>query len=284
MATQSISCSPSNSSDAYFRDWGKKLSDAMTAVGFTKTADTGQIDWATVAKPPAVSTYQGYEIRAFSDALQSTNPIIVKFSFGSASGSANNCALKIQIGRATDGAGNFVGETTTAFELTNSSSSTTAYNGYISGASNRVSFALFVNSSYIFMFYVERTKNASGADTADGIDSVGIRTSGNYQQYFPNKGIGFPAVLASSALCCACPYSGAGTYGSDIGLFPIFVNRGYADNPSLGACVYFTADIAAETDVTLTILGASHTFKTMAGSIGNVNGNGGAKSLALRYE
>jgi hypothetical protein len=255
----------------------------MTAVGFTKTADTGQIDWATVVKPPAVSTYQGYEIRVFSDALQSTNPIVVRFDFGSASASANNCALKIQIGRASDGAGNLVGEKTT-FVLINGGSSTTAYNGYVSGATDRVNFALFANSGYIFMFYVERTKDSSGAATVDGVDSVGIYTSNNYQQYFPNKGIGFPVTLVNGGLCCACPYSGSGTYGSDIGLFPIFANRGYADNPSLGACVYFTADIAAETDVTLTILGASHTFKTMAGAIGSVNANGGAKSLAMRYE
>lgn len=283
MATQSINCAPSNSSDAYFRDWGKKLSDAMEAVGFTKTADTGQIDWTTVAKPTGVSTYMGYEIRAFSDATQSTNPIVVRFDFGSGSASANNCAIKMQIGRETDGAGNLLGETGTAFVMYNAGSSTTLYNGYISGDSGRINVAMFANSSYIMMFYIERTKNSSGAVTAEGVDSIGVVASYPYQQYFPSKGVGYQ-VTPTAGLCCACPYSGTAAYGSDIGLFPIFVYRGSADNPSLGACLYFTADIAAETDVSLTILGSSHTFKTIAGSIGTVNGNGSAKSLAMRYE
>jgi len=283
MATQAINCAPSCSTDAYFRDWGKKLSDAMEAVGFTKTADTGQIDWAAVVKPPAVSTYQGYEIRAFSDALQATNPVVARFDFGSAGGSANNCAIKIQVGRATDGAGNFIGETGTAFILANTGSSTTTYNGFVSGSSGRINFALFANSGYIFIFYIERTKDSSGAATAEGVDSIGVYTSNPAQQYFPSKGVGYPVTLVNG-LCCACPYSGVATKGSDIGLFPIFTNIGYADNPSLGACVYFTADIAAETDVALTILGSSHTFKTVAGSIGTVNGNTSTKSLAVRYE
>jgi hypothetical protein len=70
MATQSFSASPVCSSNAYFRDWGKKLSDALTAVGFGKTADTGQVDWESVLAPSSVDQMMGYEVRTFSDVIQ----------------------------------------------------------------------------------------------------------------------------------------------------------------------------------------------------------------------
>ncbi|MFA5036901.1 MAG: hypothetical protein WC479_06970 [Candidatus Izemoplasmatales bacterium] len=284
MSTQSFSTAPSCSSAAYFRDWGKKLSDALTAVGFTKTADTGQIDWTSVAAPSTTDQMMGYEIRAFSDATQSSNPVIVKIEYGSGISSASNCAIHITLGRATDGAGNFVGTTTAVMVMRNSTNSTSASDCYVSGASDRVNFAMFSNTSYIFMFTLERTKNANGSNNSNGVNAVWVYSGANYQQYFPKKGQGFPVSPASAGICCLCPYTGTASYGGNIGLFPILPYIGYADNPDLGACVYFTADISAATDISLTILGSSHTYKTMGNAIGTVNSNSSSKSLALRYE
>lgn len=284
MATQTFSTSPSNSSNAYFRDWGKKLSDAMETVGFTKTADTGQIDWTTVLAPGAALTIMGYEIRAFSDALQASNPVVVKIEYGSGSSNASNVAINVTVGRASDGAGTLVGEISSTFAIKCANTSTTAYDCYVSGASDRIGFAMFSNATYLLSLYIERTKSSAGANTVAGVNIVGTVASSNYQQYFAKKGLGNPFTIATPGICCLAPYSGTAVNGSDIGLFPIFPLLGYADNPDLGACVYFTADIAAATSVALTILGASHTYITVAGSIGTINGNTSAKSLAVRYE
>ena len=283
MATQTFSTSPSNSSNAYFRDWGKKLSDAMTAVGFTKTADTGQIDWTTVLAPGAASTIMGYEIREFSDALQATNPVIVKIEYGSGS-ATNNVAINVTVGRVSDGAGTLVGDVSATFAIKCSNTSTTAYDCYVSGASDRIGFAMFSHATYLLSLYIERTKSSAGANTSDGVNIVGTVANSNYQQYFAKKGLGNPLTVATPGICCLVPYSGTAVNGSDIGLFPIFPLIGYADNPDLGACVYFTADIAAATSISLTILGSSHTYITVAGAIGTINGNTSAKSLAVRYE
>ncbi len=283
MSTQTFTAAPTNASDAYFRDWGKKLSDAMTAVGFTKTADTGQVDWATVSAPGAASTYSGYEIRAFSDAEQSNNPIVVKIEYGAGVSAAANVGIRVTVGRASDGAGNLTGEISAAFVIRNGSANTTVRNCYVSGASDRISFAMFCNTTYLIVYYIERTKTSAGANNANGVNLVGAYTSVVLQQYFPASGLGYPLTPMAS-LCCTVPFAGAGSYGGNIGLFPIFPYIGYPDNPDLGGCIYFTGDIAADTSVTLSILGANHVYITVAGAIGTINANATAKSIALRYE
>lgn len=284
MAVQTFTTAAVNSSDAYFRDWGKKLSDALTAVGLFKTADTGQVDWDTVSRPTLANQMMGYEIRAFQDTLQASNPVIFRIEYGGGDASAYT-QIMITVCRATDGAGNVVGESTRRLAMKNASSSTTAYNCFVSGDVDRVSVAMFANSGLLLPFYIERTKNASGGNTTTGVNIVWSAVSKNYQVFFPRKGLQHPLTQIEYSICCLFPGTGTtASYAGDIGLFPIMPMLGYTENPDLGACVYFTGDIAFNTDVALTILGSSHVYKTIAGSIGTVNGNGNGKSLAMRYE
>jgi hypothetical protein len=269
----------------YFLGWAKGLSDALTAVGFLKTEDTGQIDWGTVDAKPA-SSYQmiGYEIRAFSDALQSSNPVIVKIEYGCGS-STSYTGLRITVGRATDGAGNLVGEKTDRYDISNSNSTATAYTCFVSGAQDRIAFVLFANAtSYMKFFYIERLKSSIGLNLSTGIDIIWSKPNVHYQQFFPKAGLAYPISLISGNICCLCPPAGSASYGGNIGVFPVLPNLGYAENPDLGACVYFTSDIPYNTDIELTILETTHTYKTIGGSIGTINGNSIAKSIAMRYE
>jgi hypothetical protein len=109
MTTSTFSAAPTNATDAEFRDWGSKLSDALAAVGMVKTADTGQIDWATVVKPAAISTYQGYEVWRFNDTLQATAPLFLKIEYGSGVSVATRPGLRLQVGKGTNGAGTLTG-------------------------------------------------------------------------------------------------------------------------------------------------------------------------------
>lgn len=98
---------PSNSTDANFRSWINFIHDMMIAAGWNQTADTGQINFATVTAPGAADTKQGYAMYEMTDALAATVPIIVKFAFGSGS-SANAPGLWFAVGTHSDGAGTLI--------------------------------------------------------------------------------------------------------------------------------------------------------------------------------
>lgn len=92
--------------DAWWRRF-KDFSDFLTAAGFPKTADTGQVNWTTVTAPVAQSTYNDYEIRRFDDGAQSVNPVFMKIGFGYHTISTyQNPHFRIEFGSGTDGAGN----------------------------------------------------------------------------------------------------------------------------------------------------------------------------------
>ena len=95
-----------HTSDATFRAWGKGMSDQLTAVGLAKTADTGQIDWATVARP-TTNTW-GYEIRRMSDSLDTASPIFIKIEYGTG-GAVTRPGLRISTGTGSNGAGTLTG-------------------------------------------------------------------------------------------------------------------------------------------------------------------------------
>jgi hypothetical protein len=109
MATHSFSSLISHDTDVDFRAWGLELSDALDLIGFTKSADTGQIDWSTVVK---ASTDQaaGYEIRFLDDTLHATTPIYVKLEFGTGP-FTNRPSIWVTVGTGTNGAGTITGIT-----------------------------------------------------------------------------------------------------------------------------------------------------------------------------
>lgn len=79
--------------DAWFRGF-KRLSDALTAVGFLCTGD-GQVDWSA-----ALASTGAFEIRAFPGA--EVTPVFVRIGY-------TVYGLSVQLGTGTDGAGNLTG-------------------------------------------------------------------------------------------------------------------------------------------------------------------------------
>jgi hypothetical protein len=279
--------SPINSSDATFRIWGKALSDAMTAVGFGKTADTGQIDWATIATPISVSTMAGYEIRAFSDALQATNPVIVKIEYGCGAATATP-AVQLTVGRATDGAGNFIGEISSVIAAIAYSSSASLFPCYVSGSSDRISVVITAtHASYCFAFWIERAKDDTGANTDIGVD-IGVKSYVSSQRisqvFFPKDGLQFP-YAPTYGVPCLVPYSGSFSYDGNLGIFPVYTYCGYVANPNLALCIYNTASIGYGSIISLTIFGATHKYILTNCPGGSINGNTASTlCIALRYE
>lgn len=107
MTTQSWNFSIDHQSDAGFQAWGADFCAKLDAIGLVQTADTGQVDWGTVARP-ANNTTAGYEMRRFDDTQQTAAPIYLKFDFGTMA-SPNRPRWRVSIGTGSDGSGNLTG-------------------------------------------------------------------------------------------------------------------------------------------------------------------------------
>lgn len=108
MATDTRQIPIHSTTDADFRVWVAAIIAQLIAVGLTQTADTGQIDTATVTKAGASNTAQGYAIFRFNDTMQATRPLFLKFEFGSGSNTTNP-GIWLTISDSTNGAGTMTG-------------------------------------------------------------------------------------------------------------------------------------------------------------------------------
>lgn len=274
-----------------FKDWVQKLSDALTTVGFVKTNDTGQLDIADISAVPSANTYAGFEIRKLDDSLFAANPILLKIEYGSGS-SPNYPGLRLTMGHDTDGAGNLVGQITDSSVINFPDYYNTApLDCYASCGEGYVSVAMFCGYRHACGFYIARSSDpATGIPNAYGAHLVcDAGSNGLLQQGL--RGIDGGKMPSSQFLSpvCAAPYSGNGTYGNNIGVFPIFFYDGYPVGPDYTGVAYFNNDIQASgTQFTLTINGITRTFVTIGGlptsNSGKLNDNSLKASIMVRYE
>ena len=174
MATSSFSTRVRHDSDAAFREWGLELSDALTAVGAPKTADTGQIDWSTVTRA-GLNSEAGYEIRYLNDGLHGTTPIYFRLGFGTG-GATDRLRIELQVGEGSNGSGSLTGLSTANLNVTTSSgvsyTDDTAYPSYISFAKGCLSVLWKIGkvaTAYApFGFHIARPFLNSGAIGSQG--------------------------------------------------------------------------------------------------------------------
>lgn len=107
MATATTNTPASNASNAAFEAWITEMTTELTAVGLTQTADTGQINPATVVVP-AANAVAGYQIWRFNDTLQATSPIFIKLEYGLGSTVAVPNMI-ITVGQGSNGSGTLTG-------------------------------------------------------------------------------------------------------------------------------------------------------------------------------
>lgn len=173
MATSAPSVTFLQTTDAEFRAWGSAVSGALSAVGLTQTSDTGQINWASVSKPSAGNTAQGYEVWRFNDTLQASKPLFMKIEYGSSASGATYPAVWVTFGMSTDGAGSITGSTIiarTQRTFTPSATPLTAYFCYNTAIS---ALWFYLRSSSGFGFFVlHRTCDADETPNSDGVLAV----------------------------------------------------------------------------------------------------------------
>ena len=100
MAAQQLQLVCDNSTLTNFKEWAKAISDWFAACDWTQSADTGQVDWGTLASPPGSGAYV-YEVWQPGDGLEN---FYLKIEYGNYSGT-NAPTIRLTISTTTDGAG-----------------------------------------------------------------------------------------------------------------------------------------------------------------------------------
>jgi hypothetical protein len=281
---------PDNSSDVNFRAWVSGISTQLGAMGLVKSTETGEINLATVTRPLAVSTFQGFQIWKFADTLQGSFPIYIKIRYGSSNNFASTPGIQIDVGTGSDGAGNLTNDRTGAMDIrSNIAGNTTVQTCIWSGDTNRLGFCLFKTLTNMGMFLsIERTKDGNGADTGTGFYITIISQNNVHFGYVPFTGT--VAAFLTSATNCGIfhPTTGSGVKGSDV-YFPssIFYDSGKPLAPGLNYLGYFNGDVTVDSSITVNQYSANHTFYSLGNTAPFSGISRGAISnscLLIRYE
>lgn len=177
MTTVTNSSVISHAATANFRAWGLEMSNALTSTTkFPKSADTGQINWATANKP-AVNVSAGYEIRYLNDSMHASAPIYVKLEFGTNASSSAYPAMWITIGTGSNGSGTITGIVLAREEIYAGNyaldSTVVVKASYYCGVDGCIWFAFKTKNrnaglAPAFAMYIERTRDSAGTATSEG--------------------------------------------------------------------------------------------------------------------
>lgn len=282
MATLATTAVRDNSTLANFKQWAQVISNFMTTAGWSKSSDTGQVNWATIASVPAVNTYV-YEIWKPGDALTT---FYLKIEYGTNSASANTGPqMRFSVGTSTNGAGVLSGFIAGPFIAPWSTpvvtSTVTQWNCYLSGDTGRIGVAMWVNDTTNAggpcFFAVARSKNSSGSNTSSHVSLIvtgGTNNSGNWSP------CGMQAIVFGTGVANAVGQSNNLNSGSpaslytrlasnlfastDVPIGPVFPCIGFYDNPLIEVASAAANDITDQASFTISAAnmpyGTAHTF------------------------
>lgn len=275
---------PSAQSTVLFQAWGSGVSAMLAAAGLVKTSDTGQIVWTTVANPAVVQTVAGFEIWRFNDSLQATAPIFIKVEYGNGN-STSTPSVWLTVGTGTDGAGAITGVMVTRRQSAMGTFSTGAFPCHAVGDASSFLFSSCsgISTNYAIMFGVERSRNASGVPTAEGIFFFVTNSNSGYIIFWEIVPYGLldttygtvwsgsaPIILPSSvsggSLTASTSVSKDGVTTPAL-LVPLF-GVGVTPWTSQLIAVILPGDIGSGGLAQLTVNGSVHTYRAISNSFG----------------
>lgn len=274
-ADQSVT-QPRQDTDAWFRAWAQFIEDTLvTTGGWVVTADTGQTPPGSLIAPTTTSQKRGYRIYRMNDALQPSSPVFIRMDFGSYLNSGFP-AIWPTIGTGSDGSGNITNKRWDGGALgspswgINNSNPGLACNSFGSANTNRFSFCLWSNASsaaYEFFVTLERSKDALGNDTGDGLLLVyktpGITPLGQ-SQYIILAGGTQPAI-ENGITYILTRQSPSESYTGDIGVGVIIHFKGVAQQPGTNVLITNSSDVSAEGSLATTLYGQLRTYQQIRG-------------------
>jgi hypothetical protein len=271
------------------------ISSALATLGWVQAADTGQVDWDTIAAVPASNAYV-YEIWRADDALAATCPIYIKMEYGTfGTGAGAGPRIRISVGTASSGAGALSGVSSGTYQhgVTVTPTGASLWDCYFSGNAGEFRMLMWRNCTTAgspYAFIVERSKSAAGVDTDEywsALMLIGNVPSGLYQITV------MPSISAmrteSGGICCYSLASVTGLFNGTVFACPVFPIIGKLGNPMLGAACCLGADVGEGQVVTVETYGVFHdyiaskgtnsTFKYLGTTYTNATG-----ALLMRWE
>lgn len=237
-----------------FREYVQKIHDALAASGLVQTADTGQINPATVNAAGATGTSQGYEIWRFADGEQATAPIFFKVEYGSGASSITRPSMWITMGSGSNGAGTLTGQLTTRTTIASGVTLAVGSRGvlWVSQGSGYVACMVgyHKDNSARHGFAIDRPRDAAGGPLTDGATICAWSTSA-FTQCAPAAG----AVPAQDSFFSA-HFPRGGHYSGEAGaaVNPLSASYGAGKHhPHMVCCSYPMEYGSAREDVVAVI-------------------------------
>ena len=303
MTTQTWNSVVDNTATAGFRAWGAELAAKIQATTvMVQTADTGQINWATVTLP-AGGAYGGYEIYKLNDSLFATAPVYFKIRYGSNGSNAANIA--ITVGTSTNGAGVLGGTALSAEHVcvyggAAPPSAVSTFDSYLCANTGFFGFYWKVTPSggtptgIDAAFYFQRTCDAAtGTPNAQGAHAY-WPCGGGYapaHQAFRYASAAAAYTATTTIKFCFVPQAPASSY-DDSGISQAYVHYTITPTvrPMFGTCSVQSGEVSQATAFTATMVGtAARTYlalrpATASGAgLADVNSIGGL-SIAMLWE
>jgi hypothetical protein len=269
MATRNETHVHDLSTVANFKDWGQAVNTALTAFGWTQTADTGQVNWTTISSVPTSGNY----VTELWQPGDGGTPFYIRIDYGNNAG--NQPAMRFQGGTSTTGTGALSGFTTTLIQMASAvNTGSTLYNCLFSGDSSSFNIMMWRDASAAnFVLSVDRARTSAGATTNAYFSILSFRATnvsgaaGTCQSVV--FGIGVAPQLSSLAtgslptLATGTSWAGVNQsmfFNGNYGFIPVFPYVGYFDVPSLALGQLDQLDFSELSVLSLTILGSVHTY------------------------
>lgn len=250
--------------DATFRAWGSGIAAQIAAMGLVQTSDTGQINWATVARP-GIGVLAGYEMWRFADSLQATKPVFIRLDYGIATAVNDRPRIIARVGTATDGAGTLTGQVGISASLFTSTSKSAGVvmPSLCSGSTSRLNLFTGVELAgganiWGTMIFVERTKTSAGVDTGDGIVTWFASFNTVVYQAIPFAGTIPAAAITNPAISLAAVAGAVSSVGPNVAISPTIACLGKAYFASWAA--YISTDLSKLMTYSVDHLGAVRTM------------------------
>lgn len=279
MSAATFSMNFDNTSDTTFRAWASALDTQILAMGWVHSTDSGQANLSTMTRSTTAGA--NYIIYKTNDGL---TPIFLKIEYISG-GTTTTPGFTMSVGWATDGAGNLTGVLATSrwscSIFGSQSSDTTPRNCVISGSAGRLAFVLNTDASTVantILASVERSKDATGADTTDAVIvsllagstaiQVGATAASAAQHYVPSSGSAVPSVDMPLPIILSNAASGSSAFGTSIGAGIPIPLAGSAQNPGTNILGVLAADYpTAGATATIAVYGTNHTYYSVGPNI-----------------
>lgn len=272
--TTSFDTAPALTSAATFNAYYSALRSAILAMGWVQMPDTGQVDLSTNAVLPPAQAFGLFQLFRMNDALQATSPVVLRIGMGQ----SGYAMTSLQIGRVTDGVGEFVGDSTPILTVytNNAGSSSVVHTSYASGASNRLWVAMNASlkgtgtpNSHITFFSIERSKDVTGTDTGDFVTLVasGAADAAPRQTSLHST---YGATLAENRWVAPFPFNSTSlSFGVGGGALPVFPFLGRLENPLMDVGLGKATDFTHAANVTVNSYGLNRPYKVLKAASGN---------------